>query len=116
MVSAKNPDEIVIARKGSPLIGGADGEVFIASDASALVGHTDKVIYLHDGELGQCTRDGVRLCDLDANTVDTVVETLELDLQSIQKKGFDHFLIKEIHEQPESLRSTLSGRVQVKIC
>ncbi len=114
VVSAKNPDEIVIARKGSPLIVGiADGEVFIASDASALVGHTDKVIYLHDGELGQCTRDGVRLCDLDANTVDTVVETLELDLQSIQKKGFDHFLIKEIHEQPESLRSTLSGRVQV---
>ncbi len=114
VVSVKNPDEVVIARKGSPLIVGVgDDEVFIASDASALVGYTDKVIYLHDGEMGLCTRDGVQLYDVDANTVDTTVEKLELDLQSIQKKGFDHFLIKEIHEQPESLRSTLSGRVQV---
>lgn len=112
--SVKNPNEIVVARKGSPLIVGVgDGETYVASDASALVGHTDKVIYLHDGEIGLCTRDGVQLYDIDAHAVEAKVETLELDLQSIQKKGYDHFLIKEIHEQPDSLRATLSGRVLV---
>lgn len=112
VMSAKNPDEIVVARKGSPLIVGVgDGEVYIASDGSALVGFTDQVIYLHDGEIGLCTREGIQLYDIDANTVNAVIETLETDIQSIQKKGYDHFLIKEINEQPESLRGTLRGRV-----
>lgn len=112
VLSAKNPDEIVVARKGSPLIVGlGEGEVFVASDASALVGHTDQVIYLQDGEVGVCTRAGVQLYDIEANEVTATVEKLELDLQSIQKKGFDHFLLKEIHDQPESLRSTLRGRI-----
>lgn len=114
VVSVKNPDEIIVARKGSPLIlGVGEGETYIASDASALIGYTDKVIYLSDGEVARCTRDGVELSDIEAHAIDAKVETLELDLQSIQKKGFDHFLAKEIFEQPESLRSTLSGRVQV---
>ena len=112
VVSDKNPDEIVVARKGSPLIVGVgEGEVFVASDASALLGHTDKVIYLHDGEIGLCTRDGVQLYDSEAHAVESQIETLELDLEAIQKKGYKHFLLKEIYEQPESLRSTLSGRV-----
>lgn len=112
VVSEADPSEIVIARKGSPLIVGVgDGEVFIASDASALVGHTDRVIYLSDGEVGVCREDGVQLYDIEANVVTPSVEKLELDLQSIQKKGFDHFLLKEIFEQPESLTSTLRGRV-----
>jgi len=112
LFSQKNPAEIVIARKGSPLIVGVGaGEVFIASDASALVGHTDQVIYLHDGEIGTCTPGGVQLYDIDARQVEAKLEKLELDLESIQKKGYDHFLLKEIYDQPESLRSTLSGRV-----
>lgn len=112
VMSADHPDEIVVARKGSPLIlGVGEGEVYIASDASALVGYTDQVIYLRDGEIGRCTKDGIKLYDLTAKAVEAKVETLEIDLQAIQKKGFDHFLLKEIHEQPESLRSTLSGRV-----
>lgn len=115
VVSVKNPEEVVIARSGSPLIVGVgEGEVFIASDASALVGYTDQVIYLHDGEMGLCTQGGVQLYDINANSVDATVEKLEMDLQSIQKKGFDHFLLKEIYEQPESLRSTLSGRVNLE--
>ncbi len=115
LFAEKNPSEIVIARKGSPLIVGvADGEVFIASDASALVGHTDQVIYLHDGEIGTCTTDGVQLYDIDAHSVEAKVEKLELDLESIQKKGFDHFLLKEIYDQPDSLRSTLSGRINLE--
>ena len=112
VMSTQDADEIVVARRGSPLIiGVADEEVFIASDASALIGHTDKVIYLHDGEMGLCTRDGFQLFDIEAHAVDAVVEQLELDLQSIQKKGYDHFLLKEIMEQPDSLRATLGGRV-----
>lgn len=115
VLSVETPDEIVVARKGSPLILGiGDGEVYIASDASALVGHTDKVIYLSDGEIGLCTRDGVELSDIDAQTINATVEKLELSLQSIQKNGYDHFLLKEICEQPDSLRSTLSGRVNAQ--
>ena len=115
VVNVKKPEEIIIARKGSPLIVGvAEGEVFIASDASALVGYTDQVIYLHDGEIGLCTREGMQLYDVDTNTVDATIETLELDIQSIQKKGFDHFLLKEIYDQPESLKSTLSGRINTE--
>ena len=114
LFSVKNPDEIVIARKGSPLIVGlAEGEVFIASDASALVGHTDRVIYLHDGEIGVCTREGIQLYDVDTQVVEAEVEKLELDLQAIQKEGFDHFLLKEIYDQPNSVRSTLSGRINL---
>lgn len=115
LFSVRNPDEIIVARKGSPLIVGvAEGEVFIASDASALVGHTDRVIYLHDGEIGVCTRAGVQLYDVDTQTVEAKVEKLELELQSIQKEGFDHFLLKEIYDQPASLRSTLSGRINLQ--
>lgn len=114
VMSSDTPDEIVIARKGSPLIVGlGDGEVFVASDASALVGHTKQVIYVKDSEIGVCSRAGVQLYDGSANEVTAAVERLELDLQSIQKKGYDHFLLKEIHEQPLSVSSTLSGRVNI---
>lgn len=112
--SVKNPGEIIVARKGSPLIlGVGEGEVFIASDASALVGHTDQVIYLKDGEIAVCSEKGVRLCDITTEAVELTVEKLEMDLQAIQKKGFDHFLLKEIHEQPETLRATLRGRLNL---
>lgn len=112
VLARKNPEEIVVARKGSPLIVGlGEKEMFIASDASALVGHTDKVIYLQDGEMGLCTKDGLQLYDIEEHAKEHVVEKLELDMQAIQKKGFKHFLLKEIYDQPESVRSTLSGRV-----
>lgn len=112
VMSVKNPSEVIVARLGSPLIiGVGDGEQYIASDASALVGHTDKVIYLQDGEVGVCTHDGVELSDVNAGAHNVTVEKLELDLQSIQKSGYEHFLLKEINEQPNSLRSTLSGRI-----
>lgn len=114
VLSVRNPHEIIVARKGSPLIiGVGEDEVFIASDASALVGHTDQVIYLKDGEIAVCDKDGVRLCDITTETVEATVEKLELDMQAIQKKGFDHFLLKEIYEQPETLRATLRGRLNL---
>jgi glucosamine--fructose-6-phosphate aminotransferase (isomerizing) len=115
VIDEKNPNEIIVARKGSPLIiGVGNNETYIASDASALVGHTNKVIYLHDGEIARCAVDGAELFTIDAKAVPAEVETLELDVQSIQKMGHEHFLLKEIHEQPDSLRATLSGRVNSK--
>lgn len=112
VVSTRKPDEVVVARLGSPLIiGVGDEETLIASDASALVGHTNQAIYLNDGEMAICTAGGVELRDLAAQPVSAKVETIEVDMQAIQKQGYDHFLMKEISEQPTTLRSTLSGRL-----
>lgn len=115
VVSRRDPGSIVVARQGSPLIIGlGEDETFIASDAAALISHTDQVIYLSDGEIGVCTSQGVDLQDLSAQPLDKKVDKLEMSLESIQKKGFDHFLLKEIHEQPDTLRATLSGRLSVE--
>jgi len=112
VISTRKPDEIVVARAGSPLIiGVGDDETIIASDASALIGHTQQAIYLNDGELAICTADGVELRDLASQPISAKVESIEVDMQAIQKQGYDHFLLKEINEQPTTLRSTLSGRV-----
>ena len=112
VVSARNPKEIVVARSGSPLIiGVGEDETIIASDASALIGHTSKAIYLNDGEIAVCTPDGVELLDLASQPVSAKLETIEVDMQAIQKQGYDHFLLKEVNEQPVSLRSTLNGRL-----
>lgn len=112
VVSPKEPEKIVVARQGSPLIiGVAASETVIASDASALVGHTSDAIYLNDGELAICRAEGVDVMDLASQPVSAKVEKIEVDLSAIQKQGYDHFLLKEIMEQPDTLRSTLSGRV-----
>jgi glucosamine--fructose-6-phosphate aminotransferase (isomerizing) len=112
VTTSDKPDEIIIARKGSPLVVGiGDDETYIASDASALVGHTKTILYLKDGEIGRCSQSGIELYNVDIQPQDVVMEKLELDLSSIQKKGYDHFLLKEIHEQPDSLRATLRGRI-----
>ncbi len=114
VISVREPSRIVAARKGSPLIiGVGDGETVIASDASALIGHTTNAIYLNDGELAICTSDNVELYDLNAAALTPKVEKIEADMSAIQKQGYDHFLMKEIMEQPTTLRSTLNGRVVV---
>lgn len=112
VVSTRQPDEIVVARSGSPLIiGVGKDETLIASDASALIGHTDRAIYLNDGEIAVCRPDSVDLQDIRARPISAKVEKIEVDMQAIQKQGYDHFLLKEIVEQPQTLASTLSGRV-----
>lgn len=112
VMSVREPDEIVVARKGSPLIiGVGDNETLVASDASALVGSTTNAIYLNDGELAVCKSDGIELKDLDAQPLTAKVEQIEADMSAIQKQGYEHFLLKEIMEQPVTLRSTLNGRV-----
>jgi len=112
VISTREPDQVIVARMGSPLIiGVGEGDLVIASDASALIGHTTNAIYLNDGEMAICTREGVTLEDLEAQPLTAKVEQIEADMSAIQKQGYDHFLLKEIMEQPTTLRSTLNGRV-----
>ena len=115
VVSRKNPEEVVVARSGSPLvIGVGNNETLIASDASALVGHTKKAIYLNDGEVARITKNSIEIKTLNAEPVSAKMEEIETNLAAIQKGGYDHFLLKEIMEQPVSLAETLRGRVNVK--
>ena len=112
VVSADEPDCLVAARKGSPLIVGVgDGEWFVASDASALLEHTRSVVYLDDGEIVVITRDGYRVRDLDALEITKEINQIEWDLATIERGGFEHFMLKEIFEQPNSLSNTLSGHL-----
>ena len=115
VVSVLKPDEIVVARSGSPLvIGVGHDETLIASDASALVGHTKRAIYLNDGEVATVTKNSIEVKTLNAQPVSAKVEEIETNLASIQKGGYEHFLLKEIMEQPNSLAETLRGRVNVE--
>ena len=115
VVSCKKPDEIVVARSGSPLvIGVGHDETLIASDASALVGHTKQAIYLNDGEVALVRKNSIEVKTLNAEPVSAKVEEIETNLAAIQKGGYEHFLLKEIMEQPESLTETLRGRVNIK--
>lgn len=115
VVSCDNPNEIVVARSGSPLvIGVGHDETLIASDASALVGHTKQAIYLNDGEVALVTKNSVEIKTLNAEPVSAKVEEIETNLAAIQKGGYEHFLLKEIMEQPESLMETLRGRVNLE--
>ena len=106
------PELLIAARRGSPLlIGIGEGEHLISSDGAAIVEHTSRVVYLHDNEV--VTVDGHTL---NASTIDAVplrkkIERLELSLEQIERGGYPHFMLKEIHEQPEALRNTLRGRI-----
>ncbi len=106
------PGLLIAARRGSPLlIGIGEGEHLISSDGAAIVEHTSRVVYLHDNEV--VTVDGHTL---NASTIDAVplrkkIERLELSLEQIERGGYPHFMLKEIHEQPEALRNTLRGRI-----
>lgn len=114
VVSTQNPNEIVVARSGSPLvIGVGHDETLIASDASALVGHTKRAIYLNDGEVATISKNSIEIKTLNAEPVSAKVEKIETNLASIQKGGYEHFLLKEIMDQPNSVKETLRGRVNV---
>jgi len=111
-VSADEPGVLVAARKGSPLlVGVGEGEFFVASDASALLEHTRSVVYLDDGEMAVLSRDGYRIRNLETDNIDKPVNQIEWDLATIERGGFDHFMLKEIFEQPESLENTLRGHL-----
>ena len=112
VMSTHAPDRIVVARKGSPLIiGVGEGEYLVASDASAIVAHTRQVVYLSDGEIAEIRRDGMRTMTIDDVTVDKSVEKLTMELSQIERGGYDHFMLKEINEQPETIRNAMRGRL-----
>ncbi len=115
VVSSREPDKIVVARKGSPLvIGLGDGEFFIASDAAPIVEHTNKVVYLSDGEMAVVTRDHYMVKTIENVEQHKRVTELDFSLEKIEKGGFEHFMLKEIFEQPEVMRDVMRGRVRVE--
>jgi glutamine---fructose-6-phosphate transaminase (isomerizing) len=111
IVCKNEPGRIIAARNGSPLILGAgDNEMIVASDASAIIEHTHRVIYLEDGEILDVTRDGFKTYDLSLKKIDKKIEDIDWDIKSIEKMGFDHFMLKEIFEQPETIHNAFRGR------
>lgn len=115
VMSVHEPTRMIVARRGSPLIVGiGDGENFVASDASAIVEHTRSVVYLEDGEVSELTPETVRTRTIQDVAVEKVVQEVTLELSQIERGGFDHFMLKEIHEQPETMRNAMRGRLQVE--
>lgn len=114
VVEQDDPDTLIVARKSSPLvIGVGDGETFIASDATPIVGFTDKVIYLKDNEIGVIKRgQELRVVSVDSQDECAVdVQTLNMSIAQLEKGGYDTFMLKEIFEQPNTLRDCLRGRI-----
>ncbi len=113
VISSADPGKIVVARNGSPLllgVGGA-GECFVSSDAAALAPHVRHVIYLRDGDCASLSAEGYRTFDADRRSVHRRRRRLPWDPETITKGGYDHFMQKEIHAQPESLRDVIRGRL-----
>jgi glucosamine--fructose-6-phosphate aminotransferase (isomerizing) len=109
---ADHPDLLVGARQGSPLVLGiGNGEMFLASDVTAIISHTKQVVYLEDGEVVSITAGEYRTTDLHDQEIEKHVEHISWELEEIEKAGFAHFMEKEIFEQPESIKRAMRGRV-----
>ena len=116
VISTRHPGEIVVARKGSPLvIGIGDNETIIASDVSAIVAHTRQVIYLQDGDVARVTAEGPQIFTLDNTSVDRAVSKVEWEVGAAEKSGYAHFMLKEIFEQPTTLQNTIRGRLDLSL-
>jgi glucosamine--fructose-6-phosphate aminotransferase (isomerizing) len=110
-----HPNCLVGARQGSPLVLGiGSGETFLASDVTAIIGHTRQVVYLEDGELAWLTPTEFRTTDLKDQEVEKKIESVSWELEQIEKGGFAHFMEKEIFEQPESIKRAMGGRVDLE--
>jgi glucosamine--fructose-6-phosphate aminotransferase (isomerizing) len=112
VLSKYEPDKIIAARNGSPLVlGVGDGEYILASDATAIIPHTRQVVYLLDGEMVTVTRDNFEIKNIDDEVIQHEVEEITFDLEQIEKGGYEHFMLKEINEQPDSIMNTMRGRI-----
>ncbi len=112
VICSDEPDILITARKGSPIVVGVgDGEYFLASDAAAIVGHTGRVIYLDDLEMAIINRENVTIKTIDDKPVEKKVSRIAFDVSKIEKSGYPHFMLKEIMEQPQTVFDSMRGRL-----
>jgi glucosamine--fructose-6-phosphate aminotransferase (isomerizing) len=122
VISESEPNHLVVAKKGSPLVIGIckKGEYIVASDPVAIIEHTRRIIYLDDGEIGDLSLQRVKITNCSNSQIKKEIESIEWDLTKIEKEGFSHFMLKEIFKQPETIKNAFRGRinrerVQVKL-
>ncbi|MEZ4789358.1 MAG: glutamine--fructose-6-phosphate transaminase (isomerizing) [Flavobacteriales bacterium] len=115
VIDRKDPEVMVAARKSSPLvIGIGEGEFFCASDATPIVEHTKNVVYLEDGEIAVIDRTkGLKIRNIKNQVKTPFIQELEMQLETLEKGGYDHFMLKEIHEQSRSIRDSMRGRLNL---
>ena len=112
VISADEPDRVVGARMNAPLVVGLGrGEVFVSSDITALIPYTKRIALLGEGEIVTATPDGISLQQLDGTAVEARIVAIDWEAEQAQKNGYPHFLLKEIHEQPDAVRNALRGRI-----
>lgn len=113
VISREWPDRFIVARKGSPLIIGlGEGENFIASDIPAILSHTRNAYLLEDDEVAVIKKDSVTVCDYLGNMINKEIFRIEWDVSSAEKSGYEHFMIKEICEEPDALKNTINPRLR----
>ena len=113
IVCADAPDRLIAARKDAPLLlGCGDGENFLASDVTALLCHTRDIVYMDDGELAVITAGGIRVYDERRRPIEKEHQHIDWDVDAAEKGGYDHFMLKEIHEQPAAIARAITGRIQ----
>ena len=113
IVCADAPDRLIAARKDAPLLlGYGDGENFIASDVTALLRHTRDIVYMDDGELAVVTRGGIRIYDERRRPIEKEHHHIDWDVDAAEKGGYDHFMLKEIYEQPDAIACAITGRIR----
>jgi glucosamine--fructose-6-phosphate aminotransferase (isomerizing) len=112
LINKDDPDRIYAARKDSPLvIGLGEGQYFLASDVTAFLKYTKQAVFMEDGDIAVLSKEGVRFYDFEGRAIERPVRVIEWDLEAAEKGGYDHFMLKEIHEQPKSLKDVISGRL-----
>ncbi len=115
IIDAENPTQLIAARKGSPLvIGVGEDEFFFASDATPIIEYTKEVVYLDDYEIAVVKDNELIIKNLSNEEIDPYIHTVELELEAIEKGGYDHFMLKEIFEQPRSIADSMRGRINIE--
>ncbi len=115
VLSKYEPDKVIVARRGSPMVLGiGDDEYIAASDASAIIQHTRQVIYLSDNEMAILKKDNFYTKTIDNIATNNKIHLIEFDIEQIEKSGYEHFMLKEIHEQPHTFYEALRGRLQAE--